>query len=101
MFHILLAEPLNGACGVADFVGVPLRDQEEYSCTFNNPLDSLTCSFDGEEPVACSFPVLLTRDISGPGPHSVVVTATDVFGQTFSIPLGVRRKQVLFPPPFV
>ena len=74
---------------------------EEYSCSFNNRLHSLTCSFDGEEPEECSFPMTLSIDESVPGPRSVVVTATDEFGQTFSIPLGARRKQVYFLPSFL
>ena len=99
--HIRLAEPLDGECGIADFVGVPPRPKWEYTCTYNNPLSSLTCSFDGEESVECSFPVFLNRDLSGPGPHSVMLTATDVFGQTFRIRLGVRGKQEFFLPTFV
>ena len=74
---------------------------EQYFCSFSNPLHSLTCSFDGEEPVECSFPVTLSIDESVPGPRSAVVTATDEFGQTFSIPLGARRKQVYFLPAFL
>ena len=82
-------------------VGGGPRLTEQYFCSFSNPLHSLTCSFDGEEPVECSFPVTLSIDESVPGPRYVVVTATDEFGQTFSIPLGARRKQVYFLPAFL
>ena len=100
--HIVLGEPLDGACGVADAVGGP-QLQAEIGCSFTNPVASILCSFDGGEPEECSFPLIATAERFGIGGHSVLVTATDRFGQTFSITVGftIRRKQFYFSPTFL
>ena len=97
--HILVVEPLDGECGVADVVGGS-QLQAEISCSFTNPVASILCSFDGGEPEECFFPLIATVERFGIGEHSVVVTATDRFGQTFSITVGftISGKQVYFPP---
>ena len=77
---------LEGVCGSVGGEGF----QQRFECSFNNPLNSLTCSFDGGEPETCSPTLLVTIDRLGPGPHRVVMIGTDVYGQTFSIPLEFR-----------
>ena len=77
---------LEGRCELVGDEGY----QQWFECSFNNPLNSLTCSFDGGEPETCSPILLVTIDRLGPGPHTVVMIATDENGQTISIPLEFR-----------
>ena len=58
-----------------------------FGCSFNNEVVSLRCSFDGGAEEDCSLPLELSIDRFGPGQHTVVLTAIDVFRQTFSIEL--------------
>ena len=53
-------------------------------CSFNNEVVSLRCSFDGEAKEDCSLPLLLTIERFGAGDHTVVLTAIDEFGQSFT-----------------
>ena len=100
--HIVLGEPLDGACGVADVIGGS-QLRAEIGCSFTNPVASILCSFDGGEQEECSFPLIATSERFGIGGHSVLVTATDRFGQTFSITVGftIRRKHVYSPLSFM
>ena len=56
-------------------------------CSFNNEVVSLKCSFDQGLREDCSLPLGLSIEMFGPGQHTVVLTAIDVFGQTFSTEL--------------
>ena len=84
-YKILVAEPLDGSCGaVGGFLS------QRFICSFNNPLHSVTCSFDGGRPENCSPTLVVSIERFGTNPHTVMMTATDEFGQTFSIPLFFR-----------
>ena len=73
--------PLEGVCGEIGGSGVRVT----FTCSFNNPLSSLTCSFDGGPPEDCSPRLVVSIERFGTDPHTVVMTATDEFGQTFSL----------------
>ena len=60
--------------------GVPGR--ETILCGANNRLVSIVCSFDGGPEEVCSFPLVLEFSRFGSGEHTVVVNATDEFGQS-------------------
>ena len=81
---------LNITCG---FEAVPGR--QTFSCGSNNQLVSVMCSFDGGPEENCSFPLVLGIGRFGTDEHTVVVTATDEFGQsqilTFTFQL-IERK---------
>ena len=80
--HILVAEPLDGSCGaVGGFLA------QRFTCSFNNPLQSVICSFDGGSPEECSPTLVVSIERFGTNPHIVIMTATDEFGQTISLPL--------------
>ena len=51
---------------------------------------SVTCSFDGGEAENCSLPLIVDIGRFGTDDHTVVLTATDEFGQTASISLTFR-----------
>ena len=51
---------------------------------------SVTCSFDGGEAENCTLPLIVDIGRFGTDNHTVVLTATDEFGQTSSISLGFR-----------
>ena len=59
--------------------GVPGR--ETIQCQSNNQLVSVVCSFDGGPEESCSFPLVLEFGRFGTDQHTVVVNATDAFGQ--------------------
>ena len=90
--HILIAPQLQGVCGSVGGEGF----QQKFDCTFNNPLSSVTCSYDGGQQEECSPTVLVTYERFGPGTHTLVMTALDQYGQTYSIALTFRlsRKPV-------
>ena len=71
---------LEGRCGSAGVVG-----RQRFDCEFNNSLVSVECSFDGEEPENCSFPVIVDFARFGADNHTLVVTVVDEFGQTLSL----------------
>ena len=50
----------------------------------SNNITSTTCSFDGQTAEPCSLPLQLLFSKYGPGNHTVLITFTDEFGQTFS-----------------
>ena len=50
----------------------------------------MTCSFDGGEPENCSPTLVVSVDRFGTDPHSVVMTATDRYGQIYRIGLGFQ-----------
>ena len=79
--RILIAPQLEGVCGTVGGEGF----QQRLDCSFNNPLSSVTCSFDEGEPEECSTSLVLSIDRFGPGQHSVVISATDIYGQTFGL----------------
>ena len=78
---ILIAPQLEGVCGTVGGEGF----QQTLDCSFNNPLSSVTCSFDEGEPEECSTSLVLSIDRFGSGLHTVVISATDVYGQTFGL----------------
>ena len=84
--QILVAPALGGVCGTVSDEGF----QQTLNCSFNNPLSSVTCSFDDGEPETCSPTVVVSIDRFGAGQHILLMTATDVYGQTFGIPLSFQ-----------
>ena len=66
--------------------GVPGR--ATVQCSFSNDLESLTCSFDGGESEECELPLVFDIDRFSVGVHTVVLMATDEFGQTFQTSIG-------------
>ena len=71
-----------------DCVGGAVAGRATIQCTFTNTLQSLTCSFDGGESEECELPLMLGIDRFSVGNHTVVLTATDEFGQTFETSIG-------------
>ena len=55
------------------------------NCSGNNQLVSPICSFDGQEPFQCSFPLEIRLTGLRLGQHTVTLTASDEFGQMESI----------------
>ena len=68
---------LNITCPI---FAVPGR--ETIDCESSNQLVSITCSFDGGPEEVCSFPLVLEIGRFGTDEHTVVVNATDEFGQS-------------------
>ena len=66
-----------------------------FECDPSNQLASVVCSFDGGPKESCSFPLKVEIGRFGTEKHTVVVTATDVFGQTetlsFDFQLAKRK----------
>ena len=56
-----------------------------FDCTFKNGVVLLMCSFDGGEPEVCAFPLELGVFTYGLAPHTVEVTAYDIFGLNITI----------------
>ena len=56
--------------------------RQTFECESNYPLESVVCSFDGGRAESCSFPLVVKVDKFGTEEHTVVVTATDVFGES-------------------
>ena len=83
MFLLIIV--FEGVCGAS---GVPGR--QRFDCTFTNEVVSVTCSFDGGEAEDCSLPLVVDFARFGTDNHSVVLTATDEFGQTTDISLFFR-----------
>ena len=50
----------------------------------------MMCSFDGGVVENCSLPLLVDSGRFGTDDHTVVLTGTDVFGQTASFSLSFR-----------
>ena len=73
--------------------------QEIINCMSTNPLESVTCAYDGGISEACSFPLILDIGRFGSDQHTVLITAIDGFGQTevleFVFQLS-RRKPLVF-----
>ena len=53
-----------------------------FDCESSNTLASVVCSFDEGAEESCSFPLEVGIGRFGIEEHTVVVTVTDVFGQT-------------------
>ncbi|CAI8024290.1 hypothetical protein GBAR_LOCUS14117 [Geodia barretti] len=75
----------EGVCGTSGVAG-----RQRFDCTFTNDVVSVTCSFDGGEAENCTLPLIVDIGRFGTDNHTVVLTATDEFGQTSSISLGFR-----------
>ena len=90
MVAIYFSSALELTCGGQ---GVPGR--ETIECESNNQLVSTVCSFDGGSEENCSFPLVLEIARFGTDEHTVVVTATDEFGQSltfnFTFQLAERK----------
>ena len=69
-------------CGTT---GVP--GTQRFDCDFTNNVVSVTCSFDGGAPEDCVLPLVVRIERFGTDNHTVVLTATDEFGQTVDITL--------------
>ena len=67
---------LNITCPIG---AVPGR--QTFLCASNNQLVSIVCSFDGGPEENCSFPLVVGIGRFGTEQHTVIVTATDVYGQ--------------------
>ena len=78
---------MSGFCGP---VGPSVPGRETFDCTFNNELVSVMCSFDGGAAENCPLPLVVDFSRFGTDDHTVVLTATDVFGQTASVSLSFR-----------
>ena len=72
-------------CGI---YAVPGR--QEFDCSFSNPVESVSCSFDGGEPENCSFPLKVEIGRFGTDNHTVVVTVVDEFGQSLNLTFNFR-----------
>ena len=70
---------LTASCGPSGF-----GNSIQFDCSFSNIPVTLRCSFDEGEEEDCSLPLLLTIERFGAGRHTVVLTATDEFGQSLS-----------------
>ena len=57
-----------------------------FDCIFKNRVVLLMCSFDGGEPEVCAFPLELSAITYGLAPHTIDVTAYDIFGLNITIP---------------
>ena len=77
----------SGSCGP---IGFSVSGRETFDCTFNNELVSVMCSFDGGAVENCSLPLVVDFSRFGTDNHTVVLTGTDVFGQTASVSLSFR-----------
>lgn len=73
--------------------------QETINCIPTNPLELVTCAYDGGIPEVCSFPLILDVKRFGSDLHTVLITAMDGFGQRevleFMFQLS-RRKLLTF-----
>ena len=82
---------LNVICGTGAVAG-----RQTFECVSNNQLASVVCSFDGGPEETCSFPLVVEIGRFGTEEHTVVVNATDVFGQsqilTFNFQLIERKS---------
>ena len=54
----------------------------EFTCTTSNDISTVTCSYNGGPLSNCSLDQTLTIAEFGAGQHYVVITVTDVYGQT-------------------
>lgn len=65
------------------------------NCITSNPLMSLVCVYDDGQSEDCSFPIILSIERFGTKNHTLVITATDGFGQQeiieFSFQLDTRK----------
>ena len=56
--------------------------RETFDCQSNNQLVSVVCSFDKGPEKNCSFPLIVRIHEFGTEEHTLVVFATDEFGQS-------------------
>ena len=82
---LILLAVFTGVCGTT---GVP--GTQRFDCDFTNNVVSVTCSFDGGAPEDCVLPLVVGIERFGTDNHTVVLTATDEFGQTADITLPFR-----------
>ena len=72
-----------------------MAGRQTFECKSSNQLASVVCSFDGDPEENCSFPLVVEIGRFGTEKHTVVVTVTDVFGQTetlsFDFQLAKRK----------
>ena len=58
--------------------------RQTFDCLTNRPV-SVMCSYDGGPAENCSLPLEVDIDRFGTDSHTVVITATDEFGQSLSV----------------
>ena len=89
-----IAPPLfNIQCDVS---AVPGR--AEFDCSSSNNIVSTVCAYDGGPPQNCTLPVTATYPEFSEGDHTVVVTATDEYGQTATSTLSFQIVAPTEPP---
>ena len=91
---LILLAVLTGVCGTT---GVP--GTQRFDCDFTNNVVSVTCSFDGGAPEDCQLPLVVEIERFGTDNHTVVLTATDEFGQTVDITLRFQLSPPRKPAP--
>ena len=73
-----IAPPLfDLQCEVSAVIGRAM-----FNCSSSNTIVSTVCAYDGGPPQECTLPVTATYPEFSEGIHTVVVTATDEYGQT-------------------
>jgi hypothetical protein len=73
-----LAQPFNLDC-VDEITETGLID---VTCTTERVLETLTCTIDEGAPMSCSLNFVLDPDDYDEGPHTVVVSGTNLLGET-------------------
>ena len=57
------------------------------TCDSNNPISTKLCQFDDGSPEPCASPLNVLALGLPLGPHSLLITITDVFGRTLQVPV--------------